>query len=194
MNRALGRISSLATALALALAVSTMGTATADDLTVARVESAEQYALRLLNCTRTGGWVTASGTCLGRASGKYSTYRKPLRLHGGISTKVAWPWARAMVVNNVCGHSIAGKPDLVQRMRRQGFGYYSYGENVGCASSASDAKALVLAIHRMMQAEKASGGGHWRNMKNRSFKSVGIGVATRDGRTMMVWDFYGRRY
>ena len=45
-----------------------------------------------------------------------------------------------------------------------------------------------------MQAEKRYRGGHWKNIKNRDFKSVGIGVATGEGRVMVVWDFYGQRY
>ena len=148
----------------------------------------------LLNCTRTGGFVTKAGTCIGRGSGKYSAKRPALRLHKNISQKVAWPWARAMAVNDVCGHVIPGKPSLAQRMRRQGFRYWYYGENVGCGWSTGDAKAVVLATHRMMQAEKKYRGGHWKNIKNRGYKSVGIGVARGNGRVMVVWDFYGKKY
>jgi hypothetical protein len=194
MTRGIGRLTSLATLVALALTLTAIGPATAAE-PVKRVYSAEKYALSLLNCTRTGGWVKSDGSCLGRASGKYSAYRKPLRLHKGISVKVAWPWARAMVVHNVCGHSIAGKPGLAQRMRKAGYRYHYYGENVGCGWGGSGSvKAIVLASHRAMQAEKSSKGGHWRNIKNSGYKSVGIGVGTRDGVTKIVWDFYGRRY
>ena len=52
----------------------------------------------------------------------------------------------------------------------------------------------MLATHRGMQAEKSYGGGHWKNMKNKRFKSVGIGVAKKNGRIMVVYDFYGKRY
>ena len=99
-----------------------------------------------------------------------------------------------MNVYSVCDHAIAGKPELAQRMRSKGFRYWSYGENVGCMWQTGDAMATVLAVHRMMQAEKADRGGHWRNIKNPGFKSVGIGVATGNGRVMVVWDFYGKRY
>ena len=44
------------------------------------------------------------------------------------------------------------------------------------------------------KAEKADKGGHWKNIKNVGYKSVGIGVATRDGRTVVVYDFYGKRW
>lgn len=185
-------MTSLAIGLALLLTLSLVATASAVE-PVRRAQGAERYALSLLNCTRTGGFVKADGTCLGRGSGKYSAYRKPLRLHKNISSKVAWPWARAMVVNNVCGHTMAGKPSVSQRFRLKGFRYSYIGENVGC-SGGGTMKQSALLTHRLMQAEKSSRGGHWKNIKNPAFKSVGIGVATRNGRTMIVWDFYGRKY
>ena len=49
------------------------------------------------------------------------------------------------------------------------------------------------ALRLAMQAEKSVNGGHWANMKNAGYKSVGIGVATRGGRTTVVYDFYGKR-
>ncbi len=49
----------------------------------------EKFALSLVNCTRTGGWVRPDGSCKGRGSGKYSAYRKPLTLSAGISSKVS---------------------------------------------------------------------------------------------------------
>jgi hypothetical protein len=194
MTRGLTRTLSLATVVALLLALVAIGPAAAGTSGVTRLPGAEKYAHSLLNCTRTGGFVRANGSCAGRGSGKYSTYRKPLRLHKNISLKVAWPWARTMVQKNVCAHVIPGKPSLAQRMRNRGFRYYMYGENVGCGWGTGDAKAVVLATHRAMQAEKASRGGHWKNIKKAGYKSVGIGVASGQGRIMVVWDFYGKRY
>jgi hypothetical protein len=177
---------------ALSLALGVIAPASAGGVT--RVTDAERYAQRLLNCTRTGGFVAADGRCLAWGSGTYSAYRRPLRLHPGISTKVAWPWARAMVVYGICDHVIPGKPTLSQRLRRKGFRNSYYGENVGCAWGSGDARAVVLATHRMMQAEQQTRGGHWRNIKDARFKSVGIGVAKGNGRVMVVWDFYGKRF
>jgi hypothetical protein len=187
------RITSLAIALAMLLAVSVVGPATAD-VTVSRVVSAEDYARSLLNCTRSGGWVEPDGRCIDRGSGKHSAYRKPLPRHPGISQKVAWPWARAMVAHGICGHVIAGKPELGTRLARKGFPYRYYGENVGCGWGHGSPHDVVLATHLAMQAEKPTRGGHWKNMKDSGYRSVGIGVATRDGTTMVVYDFYGRRW
>ncbi len=193
MPTGLGRIGPLAAALALCLTVSMIGPAAAET-TTARSWSAEKYALSLLNCTRTGGWVKADGSCVNRGTGKHSTYRKPLPRHKGISKKVAWPWARAMINYNVCGHVIAGKPTLGRRMSLKSFRYSYYGENVGCGWGYGNPRDVVLMAHRAFQAEKSYGGGHWKNVKNSGYKSVGIGVATRNGTTMVVYDFYGRRW
>lgn len=193
MIRGLGRITSAGTALALVLAVGAIAPAAAAPAP-ARVMSAEKYALGLMNCTRTGGWVTAKGTCVGRGSGRFSAVRGPLRMHQGIATRAAFPWARNMIVHNVCDHSIAGKPTLGRRMSTAGFRYPFYGENVGCSWGSGTPEQIVLVTHRMFQAEKSSLGGHWRNIKNPGYKSVGIGVATRNGVTMVVYDFYGKRF
>jgi hypothetical protein len=152
---------------------------------------AELLGLRLLNCTRTGGWVRVNGTCKGRATGTYSSYLRPLRLHDGISSLVAFGWASELVKAKVCGHAIPGQPDLQVRLAAAGFLGASFGENVGCWWSDMPPRDVVIAVHRLMQAEKAYDGGHWRNMKNPGYRSVGIGVATAAGRTTVVFDFYG---
>lgn len=182
---------SLAATLALVMALPTGAPVAA--ATPARVVDAEAYALSLLNCTRTGGWVKRDGTCKNRGSGKHSAKRKPLPMHQGISRKVAWPFARALVQANICGHVIAGKPDLSGRMRGAGFRHHYFGENVGCGWGGGSPAQVVLETHLAMQAEKRVKGGHWRNIKNAKYRSVGIGVATRNGTTMVVWDFYGKR-
>ncbi len=100
---------------------------------------AESLGLRLLNCTRTGGWVRVDGTCKGRATGTYSPYLRPLRLHDGISSLVAFGWASELVKAKVCGHVIPGQPDLQVRLASAGFLDASFGENVGCWWSRSAA-------------------------------------------------------
>ena len=162
------RITSLATVVALMLALVATVPAAAGN-TATRAMKAEQYALSLLNCTRTGGKVKANGTCVGRGSGKYSAYRKPLRRHKSISNKVAWPFAKALAINNECGHTVAGKPSLSVRMRNKGFSSRYMGENVGCGRGSARPKAVVLSTHRLMEGEQSSMGGHWRYIKSGTF-------------------------
>lgn len=151
----------------------------------------EKFALSLLNCTRTGGWVRANGTCKGRGSGDHSVYRKPLKLHGGLSSDVARPWARRIASADYCGHSIGGS-DVDARFRKAGYRDSTNGESVGC-SSGYTVREMVIRTHRMMQSEKSYGGWHWRNMKNPDFKSVGVGIAKVGNETRVVYDFYGKK-
>ena len=166
--------------------------AQAEAPTPQRDVEAELLGLRLLNCTRTGGWVRADGTCRGRATGTYSPYLRPLRLNEGISSFVAFGWASELVEAQVCGHVLPGLPELPMRLASAGYDAPSFGENVGCSWSSLSTRQVVIGAHREMQAEKSYDGGHWRNMKNPAWRSVGIGVATLEGRTIIVFDFYGR--
>lgn len=193
MIRTRARASIVASALALSLAAASVMPALASDDVPTRIWSAEKYALSLLNCTRTGGWVAASGRCKARGSGKFSAKRAPLPRSRSISKKVAWPWASTLTAAQTCGHVMPGEPDLRQRLSASGFAYRSFGENVGCGWGGATPKQVVLSTHRAMQAERSWGGGHWKNMKYGGYKSVGIGVATRNGRTTVVYDFYGKR-
>src|SRR5262249_13478395 len=52
----------------------------------------ETYYLRLMNCTRTGGWVTSSGSCSSPGGRNVA----PLRLDSGISSRVSRPYAKRL--------------------------------------------------------------------------------------------------
>lgn len=193
------RIAALAAATALALSAGTVGplsspasaveTAGAE---IARAQGLEKFALRLLNCNRTGGKIRRDGTCKGRGSGRFSPYRRPLQRHKPIGTSVAWPWARAMADRDECSHWLAGLPDLPARLKQAGYPNHTWGENIACYWGSS-ARDMVIWASRAFQAEKKVDGGHWRNLKSRDFKSVGIGVAKVGSTSTIVFDFYGRR-
>jgi hypothetical protein len=154
--------------------------------------AAEDLGLSLLNCTRTGGWVRADGSCKGGGTGTYSAPLPELVRHDVVSKKVAFRWASEIIAADVCDHVLPGRPVLDARFSTAGFRFAIIGENVGCGWGSASPEDIVIATHRSMQAEKSTGGWHWRNMKNRDFIGVGIGVATLDGRTTIVYDFYGR--
>lgn len=156
-----------------------------------RVISIERYAHKLVNCIRTGGKISHSGTCIGYGSGRFSKYRAPLEFSRKISNKVAWPWAQRTAQANVCGHSLGGS--TVDRrfaiVRLKGD---LTGENIGC-SSAWSPRRMVVTMVRWWSAERAYNGWHWRQIKDRSFKSVGYGFAKLgNGRTRLVVNFYGK--
>jgi hypothetical protein len=144
----------------------------------------ETYYLKLVNCTRTGGWVLSDGTCKGYGSGRYSAYVPPLKLSPGLSS-VARAWAKRLLLANACTH---GDPSA--RLRAAGYTSGTWGENIGCGNGISNAHNSVLQSHLRYQAEKSTGGGHWKNIKNARFKYIGIGVWKGSGRVRLVTDFY----
>ena len=150
--------------------------------------SVEMFYLGLLNCTRTGGWVLSDGTCRGYGSGHYSPYVPPLTVVGRLSDLVSRPYAHLLAVRGLCTHTADGDPGY--RLRRAGYYRWTWGENIGCRDGYASAKAAVLASHLNMQAEMSTNGGHWRNMKNRTYRWVGIGVWRYGSRTRLVVDFY----
>jgi hypothetical protein len=144
----------------------------------------ELYYVKLVNCTRTGGWVLSDGTCKGYGTGRYSRYVTPLKLSAGISN-VSRSWARYLAVNARCVHG-----DPAARLRKAGYTSYRWAENIGCRDGYASAYKAVLATHRFYQSEKSTNGGHWRNIKNPVYKYIGIGVWRSGARTRLVSDFY----
>ena len=142
----------------------------------------ETYYLGLMNCTRTGGWVTSTGHCSSPGGRNVA----PLRLDQGISSKVSRPYAKRLAVGNDCSHFIGGNPG--DRLRRAGYDSYTWAENIGCRSGG--AMAAVLGSHLFFQSEKSYNGGHYVNLMNAKYDRVGIGVWRYGGRVRLVVDFY----
>jgi uncharacterized protein YkwD len=145
----------------------------------------ETYYLALMNCTRTGGWVTSSGACSspgGRAVA-------PLWIDSGISSNVSRPYAKLLATRNACNHFIGGTPG--DRLRRAGYTSYIWAENLGCRSG--NPYSAVLGSHLYFQNEKPYNGGHYVNLMNAKYDRVGLGVWVASGRVRLVIDFYHPR-
>jgi uncharacterized protein YkwD len=142
----------------------------------------ETYYLKLMNCTRTGGWVTSSGACSSPGGRNVA----PLKLDAGISSKVSRPYAKLLATRGACSHFIGGGPN--DRLRRAGYTSYRWGENIGCRSG--NPYAAVLGSHLFYQSEKSYNGGHYVNLMNAKYDRVGIGVWVASGRVRLVIDFY----
>lgn len=142
----------------------------------------EAYYLRLMNCTRTGGWVTSTGNCSSPGGRSVAA----LTLNSGISAKVSRPYAKLLATRNICNHFIGGTPG--DRLRRAGYTSYRWGENLGCRSG--NPYSAVLGSHRYFQSEKPYNGGHYRNLMDARFRQAGIGVWVSGGRVRLVVDFY----
>jgi uncharacterized protein YkwD len=142
----------------------------------------ERYYLGLMNCTRTGGWVTSSGACSSPGGRNVA----PLRLDSGISSHVSRPYARLLATTGQCSHYANGGPD--DRLRRAGYTSYNWGENIGCRGG--NPYAAVLASHLFFQSERSYNGGHYRNLMDSGFSRVGIGVWKSGSTVRLVIDFY----
>jgi len=142
----------------------------------------ESYYLRLMNCTRTGGWVTSTGSCSSPGGSGIAA----LRLDSGISSRVSRPYAKYLAVHGLCSHFVGGNPG--DRLRRAGYSSYVWAENLGCRSG--NPYSAVLGSHLFFQSEKSYGGGHYVNMMNSKYDRAGIGVWVYAGRVRLVIDFY----
>jgi len=143
----------------------------------------EVYYLGLMNCTRGGGWVLASGMC----SSPGGSGIEPLILNAGISNKVSRPYAKFLAQNNICSHFAEGTPG--DRLHKAGYPG-DYRENIGC-HDASNPYASVLATHLYFQNEKPCGNYcHWANIMDPRMTEVGIGVWVIGDRVRLVVDFW----
>lgn len=142
----------------------------------------ESYYLRLMNCTRTGGWVTSAGSC-GSPGGRQVA---PLKLDSGISARVTRPYAKLLATRGACNHFIGGNPG--NRLARAGFSSYRWAENLGCRSGSPS--SAVLGSHLFFQSERPYSGGHYVNLMNAAYDRVGIGVWVSTGQVRLVVDFY----
>jgi uncharacterized protein YkwD len=145
--------------------------------------AAETYYLRLMNCTRTGGWVTSGGAC----GGGGTRHVAPLWIDRGISARVSRPYARYLAATGICSHFADGNPG--HRLRRAGYGSYAWAENISCPHS-MNVMGLMLATQLYFEDEKPYRGGHYVNLMNAAYDRVGIGVAVVNGRAEVVIDFY----
>ena len=148
---------------------------------------AEAFARQLIDCTRSGGWVTATGGCDPKDGGRVPR-RVALRPSAKISDELSRPYARRLAQAGYLSHSLGGSID--QRFERIGMGGGRGGENIGYTAGRGSVKDAVLHIHRLFQAEWSSNGPHWQNLVDGRFTRIGIGVWIRDGRTYLVLDFH----
>ena len=161
-----------------------------------RAKEAEDVAIRLTNCIRSGGLVTAAGKCKGWGKGNHSKAMPALKRSSRISDHVSWPWVKKSVQwygTRGCwiGHSRGGST-VDRRFAAVSLKHVENGENMGCGLYGTG-KHTVVRIIRMWQAEKAWNGPHWRQIKDPDFKSVGVGVARYGNRkTQLVINFFGK--
>lgn len=162
-----------------------------------RATAAEDIAIRLTNCMRSGGLVTADGKCKGWGKGNHSKPMPALKRSARISDRVSWPWVRKSAQwygTRSCwiGHARGGST-VDRRFASVSLKDTANGENMGCGLYGTSTQTVVRVI-RMWQTEKDWNGPHWRQIKDPEFKSVGVGVARFGNRkTQLVINFYGKK-
>lgn len=147
--------------------------------------AAETYYLRLMNCTRTGGWVTAGGAC-GSSAGLATLPRtSAIALDSGISSRVSRPYAKLLADLGILTHFYGGTPG--DRLARAGYTNWTWAENIGSPSSVMQG---MIDVQRFYQNEAPCRCEHYANLMNPAYDRVGIGVWVTSGRVRIVIDFY----
>jgi hypothetical protein len=144
--------------------------------------SSEVYYLNLMNCTRTGGWVTGGGTC---SSVTHHTLpaQGRLSLNAGISNKVTRPYAEYMAKTGLLDHYLNGTTPH-SRLCAKGYCSGSWGENIGNGGPG------MVALEIFYQNEYWCRCEHYYNIMDPYFTQVGIGVWVAKTSRVAI-DFYG---
>jgi hypothetical protein len=153
--------------------------------------ASELYMLGLLNCTRTGGWVTRSGTC-SSVTHHVLPAQNPIVYDTGISNKVARPYSKLMADRNVLTHYLVGTPH--SRLASAGYPSGSWGENITRPPSAGASGMIDSEIFFQNEYRCKSGQcefGHYANVMSPWFHRAGIGVWVSNGHIRLTIDFYG---
>lgn len=152
----------------------------------------ELYALSLVNCLRTGGWVKSDGVCIDYGTGKHAPYRKPLKFSERLASEISRPQTRRLARHggglDSGSHYLGGS--ISTRFARAGITCCQYGENLG--HMVTPIKGAIIWIHRAMQGE-GPGGPHYDNFRDRRYKYVGIGVYKSGHDVYVAYDFWDGR-
>ena len=147
--------------------------------------AAEVYLLSLMNCTRTGGWVTVDGAC--GSDARHTLPAQPaLVLDPDISAKVARPYAKYLADNNLLSHYLLDTTPH-SRLCSAGFCGSIWGENLASASSSS--QDWMINVEVFYQNESYCRCEHYYNIMNPHYARVGIGVWETSGIVRLVVDF-----
>ena len=146
----------------------------------------ERYYLGLMNCTRMGSWVTSSGDCSTQTRHTLPA-QGALALDDGISNNVSRPYAARLADSGLLTHNLNGTTTH-GRLAAAGYGSGSWGENIASPGNAY-AGGMIL-IETFFQSESGYRGGHYKNIMNRYFHRVGIGIWVSNS-VRVVIDFYG---
>jgi hypothetical protein len=149
--------------------------------------ASEVYYMALMNCTRTGGWVTVGGSC-STVTHHTLPAQGPLRLSSDISNKVSRPFAKYMADRKILNHYAYHDP----HWRLCNWGGYcgsAWGENIASPSSAG--RGGMVDIEIFYQNEYWCRCEHYYNIMAPFLNQAGVGVWVANGVVRVSIDFYG---
>ncbi len=154
--------------------------------------AAELNYLRLMNCTRTGGWVTRSGTCSSVAHHSMPA-QDALLFSADITNRVSRPYSKRQAVSGALDHYLGGTTPH-SRLAAAGYGGWAWGENLASPPNAGLSGMIDSEI--FFQNESHCGSGqcefaHYYNIMAPFFRRAGVGVWVDHGRVRLTIDFYG---
>jgi hypothetical protein len=153
--------------------------------------SSEVYYWRLVNCTRTGGWVTSSGDC-SSITHHVMPDQAALRLDSGLSA-VARRYSELLAERGVLTHYL-DRTTPHQRLAAAGYPGGTWGENLGSPPTAGAAgmiKVEVFFQNEYKCQHRSCEFGHYLNIMFPYFHRVGIGVWVARGHVRVTSEFYG---
>jgi hypothetical protein len=153
--------------------------------------ASETYYWRLVNCTRTGGWVTSSGNC-SSVTHHVMPDQPALRLDSGLSA-VARNYSKQLAERGLLTHYLDGT-NPHQRLVAAGYPSGTWGENLGSPPT-YDANGMIKVEIFFQNEYRCDFGrrcefGHYLNIMYPYFHRVGIGVWVARGHVRVTSEFY----
>lgn len=149
--------------------------------------ASEVYYLNLMNCTRSGRWVTSGGACSTETHHTLPAPGNLIKLNADISNRVSRPYAKYMADNKLLDHFLRGTTPH-SRLCAAGYCGPAWGENI--ASPSSSGKGGMISIEVFYQNEYWCRCEHYYNIMDRYFTMAGIGVWVSKSVRVSI-DFYG---
>ena len=152
----------------------------------------ELYYLALMNCTRTGGWVTSSGSC-SSVTHHVMPAQDPLVYNAGIANAVSRPYSKALADRGLLTHYLNGTTPH-SRLSAAGYTSGSWGENLSSPTSKYASGMIHTEIYFQNEYRCKSGQcefAHYYNIMDPYFRSAGVGIWVTGGRVRLTIDFYG---
>ena len=147
----------------------------------------EVYYFNLMNCTRTGGWVTPGGSCSSVTKHTLPA-QNPLRLSAAISDRVSRPYAKYMADRRILDHYAYHDPHW-RLCNWGGMCGNAWGENI--ASPSSSGRPGMIAIELFYQNESWCRCEHYYNIMAPFLHQAGVGVWVTNRTVRVSIDFYG---